>query len=91
MEKQEIIKEIDRILSQIKYHSKLRINYGICCFAGNIFREYLSNQACKKGLIGDTNFFWWYSNFEQRTFTSSEWYAPRIKFLEDWKKELLES
>ena len=91
MEKEEIIKEIDRMLNEIEHESNLDLRLGLCHLTGLIFRKYMSEQAKKQGLNYSPEYLWWYDNLKRHTMTISEWYAPRIKFLENWKKELLES
>ena len=90
MEKEEIIKEIDRLLKYINIKIKFNYNYGLCNFTHDEFRYYMSKRAKEHGLDGDRKHYWWHGRLRQENMNSSEWYAHLIKFLEDWKKELLD-
>ena len=66
------------------------VSLRLCLLTDINFRKLMSKQAEKQGIESDTDLYWWHGRLIKEIMECSNWYAPRIKFLEDWKKELLD-
>ena len=92
----QIIEIINRVFASIEYYTKKGMCVGICTALENIdyneincayfitkFRALMSDRM-------NRNFggYWWYSGEEKFNTPITEWYAPRIEFLKQWKHDL---
>jgi hypothetical protein len=92
MEKREIIAVIDDVLLNIDTLIKMNVQFGICQISRlGLYLFYLKEryiQVYGHPPIENEDGYWW--NYDLK-FSNDirQWYEPRIKFLQDWKEDLL--
>jgi hypothetical protein len=96
METKQLIHNIDRILEEIDSRTHKNFKDGLCVITNALHFKIANEVRCKlyqrgvaKGLNPHINHscrYWW--DYNNSPTTATEWYAPRIKFLKDWKNEL---
>jgi len=100
MNKEKQLKWIDDILTEIYKYKKSKYpgtQLGICEIAKEIYWKYIeeyekfftafTERGKNHNIIKDEMSFWWYDR--KMKISNSKWYKPRIKFLTEWKQDLI--